>query len=49
MTPEETPPRDEASLGARFQGSEDDALPELYRRYAGPMFVTAISLLSDRE
>jgi RNA polymerase sigma-70 factor (ECF subfamily) len=49
MTSGDTQPRGEESLGVRFQRGEDDALHELYRRYAGPMYVTAISLLGDRE
>ena len=42
-------PGDEQSLGERFQRGDDAALHEMYKRYAGPMFVTAISLLGDRE
>ncbi|GAA1613621.1 sigma-70 family RNA polymerase sigma factor [Kribbella sancticallisti] len=42
-------PGDAQSLGARFQRGDDSALGEMYQRYAGPMFVTAVSLLGDRE
>jgi RNA polymerase sigma-70 factor (ECF subfamily) len=42
-------PGDEESLGARFQRGEDAALHEMYQQYAGPMCVTAISLLGNRE
>jgi len=40
---------DSNSLAVRFQQGDEHALLEVYRRYAGPMFVTALNLLGDRE
>ncbi|MFC8015663.1 RNA polymerase sigma factor [Streptomyces cinereoruber] len=37
------------NLALRFQQGDDDALREMYRLYSGPMFVTALSLVGDRE
>lgn len=42
-------PHDPATLEARFQRGDRTAMPELYRRYSGPMFATALALLGDRE
>lgn len=36
-------------LETRFQRGDQTAMTELYRRYSGPMFVTALGLLGDRE
>lgn len=43
------PPALDASLGERFRAGDEDALREMYQRYAGPMFSTALALLGDRE
>ncbi|MFJ7305881.1 RNA polymerase sigma factor [Streptomyces sp. NPDC099088] len=40
---------DTSELEERFSRGDETALPELYRRYSGPMFVTALSLLGNRE
>ncbi|WP_433017866.1 RNA polymerase sigma factor [Kribbella sp. CA-294648] len=40
---------DSNSLAVRFQQGDEDALLEAYRRYAGPMFVTALNVLGNRE
>ncbi|WP_405064501.1 sigma-70 family RNA polymerase sigma factor [Kribbella sp. NBC_01505] len=37
------------NVGERFQSGDESVLTELYRRYSGPMFATALSLLGDRE
>lgn len=37
------------ALAARFQRGDEGALVEMYAMYSGPMFVTALSLVGDRE
>ncbi len=37
------------TLASRFQQGDESALNEMYRLYSGPMFVTALSLVGDRE
>lgn len=36
-------------LGRRFAAGDEDALRDVFRAYAGPMFTTALHLLGDRE
>lgn len=38
-----------ATLEERFVRGEETAVGEVYRRYSGPMFATAMSLLGDRD
>ncbi|WP_369275885.1 RNA polymerase sigma factor [Streptomyces sp. R11] len=40
---------DASTLEERFSSGDETALPEMYRKFSGPMFVTALSLLGDRE
>ncbi|MET7550859.1 sigma-70 family RNA polymerase sigma factor [Streptomyces sp. NPDC005500] len=40
---------DTPTLEERFSRGDETALPEMYRRFSGPMFVTALSLLGNRE
>nr|WP_257789884.1 sigma-70 family RNA polymerase sigma factor [Streptomyces sp. 3211] len=37
------------TLASRFQQGDANAITEMYRLYSGPMFVTALSLVADRE
>jgi RNA polymerase sigma-70 factor (ECF subfamily) len=41
---DDTPP-----LAERFRAGDESALTEMYRRYSGPMFATAMHLLGNRE
>jgi RNA polymerase sigma-70 factor, ECF subfamily len=40
---------DPTLLETRFSRGDQTAVPEMYKLYSGPMFVTAFSLLGDRE
>ncbi|WP_433017730.1 RNA polymerase sigma factor [Kribbella sp. CA-294648] len=40
---------DGLSLEERFRQGDDNALLEMYQRFAGPMYVTALNQLGDRE
>ncbi|HET6988312.1 MAG TPA: sigma-70 family RNA polymerase sigma factor [Kribbella sp.] len=40
---------EEETLGERFRVGDGSALPEVYVRYSGPMFATALNLLGNRE
>jgi RNA polymerase sigma-70 factor (ECF subfamily) len=41
--------RDDHDLAVRFRDGDPDAIREIYRRFAGPMFGLSRSLLADRE
>jgi len=40
---------EQETLGERFRVGDGSALPEVYERYSGPMFATALNLLGNRE
>ncbi len=40
---------DDEQLAERFRGADDEAIRLLYRRFAGPVFTVAMSILHDRE